>query len=52
MSRFLVLRVVVDGWMCGYQLSEEALLEDVFIGNCESGGIGDIQPAHAFMCCC
>ena len=47
MSRILVLQVVVECWTCGYKLSEEVLLEGIFIGNFVHGGIRDVS---AYMC--
>ena len=47
MSRVLVLQVV-DRWMpTKYQLSVEALLEGVFIGNVTSGEIRNIAVGKA-----
>ena len=47
MSRVLVLQVV-DRWMpTKYQLSVEASLEGVFIGNVTSGGIRNIAVGKA-----
>ena len=44
---FLVLQVVVDCLMHGYQLSKEALLEGVFIRDFMRRGIPDVWRARA-----
>ena len=44
-------QVVVDHWTRGYQLSEEASLEGVFIGNFVCGGICDIAEESVILLC-
>ena len=45
-SRVIKFRVVVDCSMCGYQLSEEALSNGVFIENLAREGILDVVMRH------